>query len=376
MPLPYAPSDLLTLGVEVELQILDGATWDLAPGAPGIFERLGGPRENIKPELFQAMLEISTGICRSAAEIRRDLAAAIGEVRAAALALNLRLASAGSHPFARHRDRLIYPAERYQGLIDRNRWIARRLMIFGMHVHVGVRDGDHAMALINGLSPYLPHLLALSASSPFWQGSDTGLASCRTTVFEALPTGGHPCSFATWRDFEQAYDAMIAARAIKSIKDIWWDIRPHPDTGTIEVRVCDGCPTLSETVALVALVHSLCVWLDERYVAGERFPTQAEWMMRENKWRASRWGLDADLVLDTTGRSRSVRLELEDLVRTLERYAARVSATVELAAVADQLRRPGSHERQRRTFERQGSLERVAEGLVREFETDRPQAPA
>src|SRR5262245_60696243 len=132
MPLPFAQSDPLTLGVEVELQILDGATWDLAPGAPGIFERLGGPRENIKPEIFQAMLEISTGICRSAAEIRRDLAAAMGEVRAAALALNLRLASAGSHPFARHRDRLIYPAERYQGLIDRNRWIARRLMIFGL----------------------------------------------------------------------------------------------------------------------------------------------------------------------------------------------------------------------------------------------------
>ena len=375
MPVPFTPSQPLTLGVELELQIIDAESRDLSPGAPQLFERLGGPRPNIKPEIFQAMLEVSTGVCRDVTEVRRDLDTVLAEVRAAAAALGFRLASAGSHPFARHRERLVYPAERYQGLIDRNRWVARRLMVFGLHVHVGMRDGEHAMATINGLLPYLSHLLALSASSPFWQGSDTGLASSRITIFEALPTAGHPCTFRDWADFERVHDAMIASRAITSVKDIWWDIRPHPDYGTIEVRICDGLPTLGETTALVALVHALCARLDERYAQGERPAPLPQWVLRENKWRASRWGREADILLDSTGRTRSLSQDLACLVRELEPHAARVGAADGLAAVQEMLARPPSYERQRAQFARHGSLLPVTDALIAELETGRPANP-
>ncbi len=371
MPLPFAPSDPLTLGVELELQLIDAESRDLTPAASQVFERLGGPRSNIKPEIFQAMLEVSTGICRDVTDVRRDLDAVLAEVRQAADALGLRLASAGSHPFARHRERLVYPAERYQGLIDRNRWVARRLMVFGLHVHVGMRDAESAQGVINGLLPFLPHLLAFSASSPFWQGSDTGLASSRISIFEALPTAGHPCTFRDWRDFECVYDAMVASGAIRSIKDLWWDVRPQPDYGTIEIRVCDGLPTLREIVALVGVVHSLCAWLDARYAAGERPDPPSMWTLRENKWRASRWGLDADVIVADDGRTRPLREEFVDLLERLAPWAAQCGAAGALADAARILAAPLSYERQRALFARHGSLLPVTDALIRELATDR-----
>lgn len=372
MPLAFHTSEPLTLGVEVELQVIDAESRDLVPRAPQILERLGGPQPRVRPELFQAMLEVTTGICHTTADVRRDLADVFRVVDTAARDLGLRLASAGSHPFARHRERLVYPAERYEGLIDRNRWVARRLMVFGVHVHVGMPSGDAALALINGLLAYLPHLLALSASSPFWQGSDTGLASSRITVFEALPTAGHPCTFRDWCDFERVYDAMVASGAITSIKDIWWDVRPHPDFGTVEIRICDGLPTLRETVALVGLVHSLCAWLTERHAAGAPHPPLAMWVLRENKWRASRWGLEADVVLSAEGRTRSIRDDLADLLGQLAPAAERVGASAALADVTTMLDRPPSYERQRHLFARHGELLPVADALITEFATDTP----
>ncbi|MGH7606219.1 MAG: carboxylate-amine ligase, partial [Gemmatimonadales bacterium] len=309
-------------------------------------------------------------ICRDVSEVRADLDRILGRVRAAGAAVGVTLAAAGSHPFARHRDRLIYPAERYRTLIDRNRWLAQRLMIFGLHVHLGVRDGDHAMAMINGLTHYLPHLLAISASSPFWQGSDTGLASSRIAVFEALPTAGHPCTFETWQDFVRTYDAMIASRAITSVKDLWWDIRPHPAYGTVEIRICDGLPTLTEAVSLVALVHALATRLDAQIRDGRRFLPPAYWILRENKWRASRWGLEAEIVMDDSGRTSLLRTEVQALVRALGGVAARLRGGAALESLAAVLERDPSYVRQRKIFERQQSLVAVAQSLVQEFATD------
>jgi carboxylate-amine ligase len=372
MALSFTPSEPLTLGVEMEVQIIDAESRDLTPGAPQLLARLGGPRPTIKPEIFQAMLEVCTGVCRNVAEVQRELESALAEVRAAADALGFRLASAGSHPFARHRERLVSPGDRYQGLIDRNRWLARRLMVFGLHVHVGMRSGEHAQAVINGMLPYLPHLLALSASSPFWQGSDTGLASSRITIFEALPTAGHPCTFRDWQDFEAVYDAMRRSGAIRSIKDVWWDIRPHPDFGTIELRVCDGLPTLRETIALVGVMHSLCAWLDARYADGERPQPPSMWTLRENKWRASRWGFDAEVILADDGRTRPLREELGELFGHLAPWAARCGAGPALATAAEMLAQPPSYERQRALFARHGSLVPVTDALIAELASDRP----
>ncbi len=374
MPLPFERSEALTLGVEMELQIVDASTRDLSPGAPAALAALG-EHPKIKPEIFQAMLEVNTGICRTPGEVRADLAGTLRALRAACAGLGLRLASAGSHPFARHSERILYPAKRYEYLIDRNRWLARRLMVFGLHVHVGMRDGEHAMAMINGALPYLPHLLALSASSPYWQGGDTGLCSSRITIFEALPTAGHPCTFDNWAAFESAYDALIASRAITSIKDIWWDIRPHPDYGTVEVRICDALPTLSETVALVALTQSLFAWLDQQYASGVAFAPPPYWALRENKWRASRSGLDADVVLDERGRTEPLHADIDRLLEHLEPIAVSLGCEPELRTIGRMAAGPLSYRRQRQIVEDGGSLPAVVDALLAEFDRDLDAAP-
>jgi carboxylate-amine ligase len=371
MPVPFAKSPDLTLGVELELQLVDPATRDLSPACGRVLALVGPQHPNIRPELFQSMLEVSTGVCRDVGQVRRELDTTIALVRAACADLGVELACSGSHPFARYSDRIVYPAERYLDLIDRNRWVARRLMIFGMHVHIGARDGAHAMALINGLMPYLPHVLALSASSPFWQGQDTGLASSRITIFEALPTAGHACVFGTWEEFEYAFDAMVASRAIKSVKDIWWDIRPSPGYGTVEVRIADCPPTLSETMAIVALLHSLCAWIDEEYrEPANRLRVQPYWALRENKWRASRWGLDAEAVVDDRGQTVLLRDDLSSILTELAPHAERIGARDELRNLTRPLEHGGSYERQRRVSEREGSLVAVVDALIDEFKRD------
>jgi carboxylate-amine ligase len=318
------------------------------------------------------MLEVSTGICDTVAQARRELEETVGRVRAVAGELGLALSASGSHPLARWRERLVSEGERFQFLIDRNRWLARRLMIFGLHVHVGMRDGPHAVAMLNAFLPYLPAVLALSASSPFWQGYDTGLASSRITQFEALPTAGHPCTFRHWEEFQSLYAAMVRSRAITSIKDLWWDIRLHPDFGTVEVRICDGLATLSEAVAMVALVQTLFAHLDTQYRGGQVLEPLPAWILRENKWRASRWGLEAEIVVDERGQTRLLREELSDLLPALAPVASMLGCADELRRVELMVERGVSYERQRRLFALAGRLEAVTQALVHEFDTDRP----
>lgn len=371
-PLPFTPSPRLSLGVELELQILDAQSLDLSPGAPDIFAALGGEGSRIKPEIFRSMIEINTGICADAREARRDLESALGRLIDVCGPLGLALCGGGSHPFARYGERVIYPMKRYEALLERHQWLARRVIIFGLHVHVGMRDGDHAAATINGLLPYLPHLLALSASSPFWQGEDTGLASSRITVFEAIPTAGHPCTFLDWRGFESLYDSLLNARAVRSVKDLWWDVRPHPDFGTIEVRVCDVPPTLSEAIGIVALTHSLCRWLDEERPRRRPIEPPPEWLIRENKWRASRWGVGADIVLDARGHVAPLRAEIEGVLARLRPVAEDLGCAVDFDTLTARLEGGVSYERQRRIFERTRSTRAIAEALLEEFRTDRP----
>ncbi len=363
----------MTIGVEVELQLLDAKTKELTLAAPAIFEALGGEKPHIKPEIFQSMLEITSGVCHTVADVRRDLEDAISELTRVCSKLGLEMASAGSHPFAKFRDGVIYPAERFRYLIDRNQWLAHRLMIFGLHVHVGMINGNHAISMINAMIPYLPHLLALSASSPFWEGIDTGLASSRITIFEALPTAGHPSTFENWKAFESFYDSLLTSSTIKSIKDIWWDIRPHPDFGTVEVRMCDGLPTLSEMIAMVALIRSMFAWFQSGYLERKKFPITPDWMIRENKWRASRWGLEAAYVLNEKGMTRPLRKEVEQLLSDVEPYARALNCSDDLKPLHHILEHGGSYLRQRKIYEREKSLRAVADSLVREFKAGVPE---
>lgn len=299
----FNPSKSFTLGVEQELQLIDPETRNLKACSLELLTKLG-EQQKIVAEIFQSMIEVRTGICKNAFEAFRDLKESHQKLLAAADSLNIKVASSGSHPFAKYAERQIFPAERYQYLIDRNQWIARRLLIFGLHIHIGMPDGDTAIRISNRMHYYLPLLLALSGSSPYWDSQDTGLNSCRITVFEAIPTGGHNCFVKNWDEFVTLTDKLRRSGGIESLKDIWWDIRPNPDYGTIELRICDIPHRLDQIAALTALVHMLAEHLATAPASAMDEPE--DWWVRENKWRASRYGLKALLISAPDGECQPV----------------------------------------------------------------------
>ena len=232
------------------------------------------------------------------------------------------LACAGTHPVSDWRDAKMAPIQRYAELVEQMQWLARRIQTFGVHVHVGLRDGSKAIPIVNALAAYLPHFLALTASSPYWGGHDTGLASSRAIIFGGLPTAGPPHMLADWTEFEEYMDTLLRAGTIRSIKEVWWDIRPHPDFGTMEIRMFDGVPTLREVGMAGALSQSLVHLFDSQLDRGYRLPSQPSWVISDNKWRATRYGLDAMVITDDTGVTAPLRDELYELFRELEPVAA------------------------------------------------------
>jgi glutamate---cysteine ligase / carboxylate-amine ligase len=371
--LVFGPSKALTLGVEVEVQLLNKNSLDLTPVSPIILSSIEKNQEKIKAEIFQSMLELNTGICQNAHEVRTDLGMTMDIVKDVCQRKDIRIASSGTHPFANVLDRIIYPADRYQDLIDRNQWIARRLVIFGVHIHIGMRNGEHAIQMNNALLHYLPLFLALSASSPFWSGENTQLASSRITFFEALPTGGHPCQVNSWQEYTDLYGKMIRSKAIRSAKDIWWDIRPSPHYGTIEIRICDGFATLAETVAVTALVHALCIYIDKQLGTGKKFAPPPDWIMRENKWRASRWGIDSELIVDNDGQTAHFHHLIFDLFKELEPILAEQNYLQEAEFIKQILEKGPSYKRQRTIASlNDNDLKVVTDFLAREFALGKP----
>jgi carboxylate-amine ligase len=375
--IPFHSSERSSLGVEWELQLVDPGTRELTAGAIDVLADItpGGLAEHpkAKHELLQSTIEIITGICTTVAEAKADLAGTLAEVVEAADRHGLALMCAGSHPFTRWDSQQISPKDRYRQLVERMQWPARRLQIFGVHVHVGVQAPDKAIPIVNALTTYLPHFLALSASSPFWSGCDTGLASARTKVFEAMPTGGLPHQLADWAEFEEYMGTLIRAGAIESVREVWWDVRPHPDFGTVELRVCDGLPTLDEIGAVAALAQCLVEQFDTQLDRGYTLPTPVEWVLRENKWRATRYGLDADIVVDEAGTVRPVREAIAELVEELAPVAKRLGCEAELADVTRVLAVGASYQRQRAVAAaHDGDLRAVVDSLLAELRDGLP----
>ncbi len=249
-------------------------------------------------------------------------------------------------------------------------WLARRLQIFGVHVHVGVRAPEKAIPINNALMMYIPHFLALSASSPFWMGSDTGLASARSKVFEGLPTAGLPYSLSGWDAFEEYMDTLISSKTIESIREVWWDIRPHPNFGTVELRICDGIPTLDEISVIAAMAQSLVESFDRQLDKGYTLPQPRMWLVRENKWRAARYGLDAEIVVDDLGHSvKPIKEAILDLAEDLEPTARKLGCAEELMKVEQLMQIGASYERQRATAAAaDGDLRAVVDGLLGEMD--------
>jgi carboxylate-amine ligase len=321
---------------------------------------------------MQSAVEVVTGICSTVAEAKGDLAATISQLQRITGERGTMLACAGTHPVSDWRDAKMAPIQRYAELLENLQWLARRIQTFGVHVHVGIRDRSRAMPIVNALAGYLPHFLALTASSPFWSGHDTGLASSRSVVFGGLPTSGPPPQLLSdWSDFENYMDTLLRAGTIRSIKEVWWDIRPHPDFGTVEVRMFDGLPTLREVGMVAALSQSLIHLLDTQLDRGYRLPCPAAWVVRDNKWRATRYGLDAMVITDDFGSTAPLRDQLYELVRELEPVAERLGCAAELAVAFEVLDQGASYERQRALVASGSELTDVVDALAAEFAEDR-----
>ena len=365
-----------TVGVEWELQLIDAKTrllrqdaGEMLAALPGLTE--GGENPKLHHELAMSTVEVITGICSTASEAKADLAETIAELQQAADQRGIMLACAGTHPVSDWRDAKMAPVQRYAELLEQMQWLARRIQTFGVHVHVGLRDGSKAIPIVNALAAYLPHFLALTASSPFWTGSDTGLASSRAIIFGALPTAGPPPVLSDWQQFEEYMDTLLRAETIRSIKEVWWDIRPHPDFGTVEIRMFDGVPTLREIGMVVALSQSLVQLFDMQLDRGYRLPCPASWVVRENKWRATRYGLDAMVITDDHGATAPLRDELYEIIRELEPVAHRLGCLAELGVASEVLDCGSSCERQRAVFAQGGDLTGVVDALITEFAEDR-----
>ena len=376
MQIPFASSERSSLGVEWELMLVDRESRELTRGGAEILAELspdGQEHRGAKAELLQSTIEVVTGVCSTVREATDDITRTVEQVRAAADKRGLSLMCAGTHPFTDWRSQQISDDERYAKLIDDMQWLARRLQIFGVHVHVGTRSPDKAIWFVNALTAYVPHFLALSASSPYWKGSDTGLASARSKVFEGLPTAGLPFMLDDWAEFELYMDTLIKTRTIASIKEVWWDIRPHPTYGTVELRIADGLPTLSEVGMVAALSQCLVESFDRELDKGYRLPKPKGWVVRENKWRAVRHGMDAEIIWGEDNRLVPVRDALRDLVQDLRPTAERLDCLEELDRVEKVIESGPSAERQRAVAAASGGdLHAVVDSLLQEFETDQP----
>jgi len=376
MAIEWNPSTGPTLGVEWEVQLIDPKTRLLRQDAGVVLANLRGLQESgehpkMKHELMQSTVEVTTGICGTVAEAKADLAMTMKELQRAAEPHGIVVAAAGTHPMSDWRDAKMAPSQRYSELIEQIQWPARRLQTMAAQVHVGLRDGDRAMPIVNALAAYLPHLLGLTASSPFWSGHETGLASTRSVLFDSLPNTGPPPLLPDWKSFEEYMDTQLRAGSIRTIKEVWWDVRPHPDFGTVEVRIADAVPTFREVGMLAALAQCLVQLFDTQLDRGYQLPCRPSWVVKDNKWRATRYGLDAVVITDDTGATAPLRDEIYELLRDLEPVAWRLGCVEELAVASEVLECGASYERQRAAHAKNGDLRSVVDALVTEFAEDR-----
>lgn len=372
MPIEFASSRRSTVGLEWELMLADPASGDLVGRAPDLLRSLehasADERHTVTGELLTNTIEVTSGVGSTVADAVGDIAAAIAAVRAATDPAGVELLSAGSHPFAQWYDQQVTDKTRYHSLIEKTQWWGRNMMIWGIHVHIGVEDRDKVMPIIGALTSYLPHLQALAASSPFWAGERTGYASNRALVFQQLPTAGLPWPLPDWAAYEAYLDDMKRTGVMADATEVRWDIRPAPRWGTIEVRACDGMSTLRELAAVAALTQALVESFSRDLDEGRPLPVLAPWFHRENKWRAARYGLDAEVIVAPDGTQRSVRAHLAEELDRLAPIAADLDCSAPFAGVADILDGGASYERQVAVAEATGGdLREVVDHLIREF---------
>ena len=352
-----------TIGIEEELMILDAETMELANAIDAVLEEYGDDGD-VKPELLEPVLEIATDPHPDAREAGEQLRELRGAVSEAAARRKLCIGSAGTHPFAMWEDQRVSKRPRYRELIAELRFVARQEIIFGLHVHVGLDDADKAIHVANGMRVHVPILLALSANSPFWRANTTGLASSRMPIFRAFPRVGIPPFYDDWADYERRIGFMVDSEVIEDYTHLWYDVRPHPNFGTIEVRAMDAQTRVEHTLAIAALIQAMVKELSEHYEAGKQLGRYPYEMLDENKWLAARHGMEGELV-DLPERRRVPAKELaKRLYDRLREHAQDLGSAAELEGIEDILQYGNGAQRQRVVYEANHDYEEVLREIV------------
>ena len=374
---PFTASRRSTVGVEWELALVDADSGDLRQVAQTVLDAVapenGGEHPTIKQELLLNTVEIVTDVCQTVDEAGRDLQRSIDRLREVTDPLRVELMCAGTHPFARWSNQKVTDKQRYATLIDRTQWWGRQMLIYGVHVHVGIEHRAKVWPILRAMLTYVPHIQAMSASSPFWGGKDTNYASNRALMFQQLPTAGLPFQFESWEQFEAYVADMVHVGVIDDVSEIRWDIRPSPRFGTLEMRIADGSPNLTEVLAFAALIHCLVEHFSTLLDQGRELPTLPPWFVQENKWRSARYGMDAIIILNRAGDEELVTDNVERLMVELEPTAERLGCSDELAQLRTILRKGASYQRQRAVARRnEGDLGAVVASLVAEMRAGKP----
>jgi carboxylate-amine ligase len=350
----FGKSEPYTLGVEEEYMLLDPETYDLVQHVDTVLTAAmdGEFDDHVAPELMQSVLEISTPVCKTVGDVERELHKLRSHVTRVAGGQSLRVGSAGTHPFSLFERQRITARDRYRNLVDQLQYVARRELIFGCHVHVGVDDAEKAIHVISALLLHLSELLALSASSPFWRGEPTGLASSRQMVFAAFPRSGPPPRFTDYDDYAEVVGQLEKTGCIADYTQIWWDIRPHPRFGTIEIRVMDAITRVEETIAITAYIQALVKHYCELYEADKELPSYHRILVSENKWLGARYGLEAPVMDLVTGRRNRVPIAqlIRRALRDIEPHARELGSERELEGIRAILDRGNGADRQLRIF--------------------------
>lgn len=373
MYLPFTTHDeTLTLGVEMEIQLLDKDQHILVPKAPEVLKAMQHPR--LTKEMFRSTLELITNVCQDVHEVSRDLNETLLDVKHTAIPHRLVFAGTGTNPVAKYDERELTASTRYQQLLDRNQWLIRRMAVYGLHVHIGMKDGDTCIRFNNFFLQFIPHLIALSASSPYWIGKDTGLAASRPTVYEAHPTSGRPVMVKNWAEFNHLFALLVQTHSIESMKDLWWDLRPSPGFGTLEIRICDGPATMLELESIVAFIHLLAHWFqdhEEEFYARNNIKPEV-WIMRENKWRAIRYGTEANIISYEDFHEHALKESMHYWLDRLQPYITSLGYRKYENCLKDILQKGNSATRQRRVMERSNDIMQVVRHNILEFETGKP----
>ncbi len=354
-----------TLGVELELQLVDAETYALSNSVQQMLKRV--PEEfadSVKPEFIQSYCELNTGVCQNITEVEEDLTAKLAWANRTAEELGVKIVWAGSHPFSQWKDQVISPGERYAWLMDTMQYVARRLVCFGLHVHVGVDTGDKAIQMCDRLLRHLPTLLALSSNSPLWCGVNTGMMSYRSKIMEALPTAGLPYTLRNWSEYVWMANHLIETNFLHSIREIWWDVRPHHLFGTVELRIMDMPLSLRHTLGLVALCQSLVAAISENIDRGAYLYDCHPMIAKQNKWHAARYGMQATFVDPDTMKAMSAVDVARNLIERVSEQAERLGCLKELQYLNDILEHGTGADRQCEIFERTRDSREVARFLA------------